>query len=121
MQTEATAKSGFRVGLGDLIVNSRYSPTAFARADYLTATASGIDSVWLGDHLNSLYPRSVATPQVPGRRKANTEGRGHNATDDVQHDEQCGSTDKRRREQTRDSGQDQSSPTHRCPRWRARA
>jgi len=26
-------------------------------------------------------------------------------------DERCGSTDKRRREQTRDSGQDQSSPT----------
>lgn len=58
--------SGFRVGLGDLIVNSRYSPTAFARADYLTATASGIDSLWLGDHLNSLYPRSVATPKYLG-------------------------------------------------------
>jgi hypothetical protein len=29
--------SGFRVGLGNEIVNSRYSATAFARADYLTA------------------------------------------------------------------------------------
>jgi hypothetical protein len=29
--------SGFQVGLGDLIVNSRYSPTAFARADYAEA------------------------------------------------------------------------------------
>lgn len=29
--------SGFRVGLGNEIVNSRYSATAFARPDYLTA------------------------------------------------------------------------------------
>ena len=61
--------SGFQVGLGDLIVNSRYSPTALARADYLTAVASGVDSFWVGDHLNSLFPRSIATPQYLGVAK----------------------------------------------------
>jgi hypothetical protein len=35
------AGSGLRVGLGDQIVNSRYSPAALARANYLTAMASG--------------------------------------------------------------------------------
>ena len=61
--------SGFQVGLGDLIVNSRYSPTAFARADYLTAVASGVDSFWVGDHLNALFPRSIFTPQYVGVAK----------------------------------------------------
>ena len=61
--------SGFQVGLGDQIVNSRYSPTAFARADYLTAVASGVDSLWVGDHLNSLFPRSIFTPQYVGVAK----------------------------------------------------
>jgi phthiodiolone/phenolphthiodiolone dimycocerosates ketoreductase len=61
--------SGFRVGLGTLPVNSRYSPTAFARADMLTATASGANSYWIGDHLNSLFPRSIATPRYLGAAK----------------------------------------------------
>jgi hypothetical protein len=58
--------SGFQVGLGELIVNSRYSPTALARADYLTAVTSGVDSFWVGDHLNALFPRSIFTPQYLG-------------------------------------------------------
>src|SRR6476646_2349375 len=66
---EVVRVSGFQVGLGDLIVNSRYSPTAFARVDYLTAVASGVDSFWLGDHLNSLFPRSIATPRYLGVAK----------------------------------------------------
>ena len=61
--------SGFQVGLGNLIVNSRYSPTALARADYLTAQASGVDSYWVGDHLNALFPRSIFTPQYLGAAK----------------------------------------------------
>jgi phthiodiolone/phenolphthiodiolone dimycocerosates ketoreductase len=36
------------------------------RADYLTAVASGIDSFWVADHLNALFPRSIATPQYLG-------------------------------------------------------
>jgi phthiodiolone/phenolphthiodiolone dimycocerosates ketoreductase len=59
----------FRVGLGNQIVNSRYSPTAFARADVLTATASGVDSYWVADHLNALFPRSIATPGYLGVAK----------------------------------------------------
>jgi DNA-binding CsgD family transcriptional regulator len=59
----------FRVGLGNQIVNSRYSATAFARADMLTATVSGADSYWVGDHLNSLFPRSIATPRYLGIAK----------------------------------------------------
>jgi phthiodiolone/phenolphthiodiolone dimycocerosates ketoreductase len=61
--------SGFQVGLGNLIVNSRYSPTALARADYLTALASGADSYWVGDHLNALFPRSIFTSQYLGAAK----------------------------------------------------
>ena len=61
--------SGFQVGLADQIVNSRYSPTALARADYLTAVASGVDSFWVGDHLNALLPRSIFTPQYFGVAK----------------------------------------------------
>src|SRR6201994_4219023 len=61
--------SGFRVGLGTEPVNSRYSPTAFARADMLTATASGANSYWIGDHLNNLFPRSIYTPEYLGVAK----------------------------------------------------
>jgi phthiodiolone/phenolphthiodiolone dimycocerosates ketoreductase len=61
--------SGFRVGLGNEIVNSRYSATAFARADYLTAVAAGLDAYWVGDHLNALFPRSIYTPEYLGVAK----------------------------------------------------
>jgi phthiodiolone/phenolphthiodiolone dimycocerosates ketoreductase len=56
----------FRFGLLDGIVNSRFSPTALSRATYLTAAATGADSFWVGDHLNSLIPRSLATPEYMG-------------------------------------------------------
>jgi phthiodiolone/phenolphthiodiolone dimycocerosates ketoreductase len=49
----------FRVGLGNQILNSRYSPMALPRTDYLTAVAAGIDAYWVGDHLNALFPRSI--------------------------------------------------------------
>ena len=60
------AASGFRVGLGNQILNARYSPTAFARADHMTAAAAGLDAYWVGDHLNALFPRSIYTPQYVG-------------------------------------------------------
>jgi phthiodiolone/phenolphthiodiolone dimycocerosates ketoreductase len=44
----------------------RYSPMAVVRLSYLTAVATRIDSFWLADHLNSLYPRSMATPKYVG-------------------------------------------------------
>ena len=52
-----------KVGLAEQLVNTRYSPTAAARASYLTAVATGMDSFWLPDHLNSLFPRAVVTPK----------------------------------------------------------
>ena len=58
--------SRFRVGLGTQPVNSRISPTAIPRADVLTAAAGGADSYWVGDHLNSLFPRSIADPRYLG-------------------------------------------------------
>src|ERR1700730_16370480 len=57
---------GFKVGLASEILNARYSPTALVRGNYLTAVASRVDSLWLPDHLNSLLPRSIATPQYLG-------------------------------------------------------
>jgi phthiodiolone/phenolphthiodiolone dimycocerosates ketoreductase len=57
---------GFKVGLATEILNARYSPTALAQANYLTAVASRIDSLWVPDHLNSLMPRAIATPQYFG-------------------------------------------------------
>jgi phthiodiolone/phenolphthiodiolone dimycocerosates ketoreductase len=46
-----------KVGLAEQLMNTRYWPTASARASYLTAVATGMDSFWLPDHLNSLFPR----------------------------------------------------------------
>ena len=56
----------FRVGLSSQLLNSRVSPTALARAEMLSATATGIDSWWVADHLNALYPRSIVKPQYLG-------------------------------------------------------
>jgi phthiodiolone/phenolphthiodiolone dimycocerosates ketoreductase len=39
------------------------------RAVYLTALASGVDSSWVADHLNSLVPRAIATPRYFGAAK----------------------------------------------------
>jgi phthiodiolone/phenolphthiodiolone dimycocerosates ketoreductase len=54
---------GFRFGILDGIVNSRLSPTILPQASYWTAAAAGADSFWVGDHLNAMLPRSVATPE----------------------------------------------------------
>src|SRR3981189_1445085 len=60
---------GLKVGLASEILNARHSPTAVLRGSYLTAVASRVDSLWLPDHLNSLLPRSIATPQHLGVAK----------------------------------------------------
>jgi phthiodiolone/phenolphthiodiolone dimycocerosates ketoreductase len=39
------------------------------RAGYLTAVADGVDSFWVPDHLNSLLPRAIASPQYFGAAK----------------------------------------------------
>ena len=58
--------TGFRVGMYENIVNARYSSAAVVRADYLAAVAGGVDSFWVPDHLNSLFPRSIYTPSHMG-------------------------------------------------------
>lgn len=55
-----------KVGLADLPLHNRLSPMALLRAGYLTAAAARLDSFWVPDHLNSLFPRSVMTPKYVG-------------------------------------------------------
>jgi len=56
----------FRVGVLENLINSRFGPAPLINASYLTAAACGIDSFWVPDHLNSLFPRSIYTPQHLG-------------------------------------------------------
>ena len=56
----------FRFGLLDGLVNARLSPSLLPRATLLTAALTGADSFWVGDHLNALVPRSIATPEYLG-------------------------------------------------------
>jgi phthiodiolone/phenolphthiodiolone dimycocerosates ketoreductase len=60
---------GFRVGVGTQALNARRSPTRMVRAVYLAAVASGVDSFWVADHLNSLVPQAIATPRYFGGAK----------------------------------------------------
>jgi len=66
---KATCVNQFRVGLITIPVNCRYSPTMVTRASVRMATASGVDSYWVSDHLNSALPRSIATPGYLGVAK----------------------------------------------------
>lgn len=61
-----SALAPFRFGLLDGIVNTRISPTLLPSASMLTASVTGADSFWVGDHINSLVPRSIATPEYLG-------------------------------------------------------
>jgi phthiodiolone/phenolphthiodiolone dimycocerosates ketoreductase len=58
--------ANFRVGVLENLINSRLGPSALIRTSYLTATACGVDSFWVPDHLNSLFPRSLCTPKHLG-------------------------------------------------------
>ena len=51
--------SRFGVGVVEYLVNSRFGPTAMVRNTLATAQAARADSLWVPDHLNSLFPRSV--------------------------------------------------------------
>ena len=48
--------AGFRVGVSDPIIAARPTAEAFSRIDYLSAVARGVDSLWVPDHLNQLFP-----------------------------------------------------------------
>jgi phthiodiolone/phenolphthiodiolone dimycocerosates ketoreductase len=66
MGRRSNSTSRFGVGVFDQIVNAHPWPTAPLRANYLGAVAAGADSFWVGDHLNSLFPRSIATRRYVG-------------------------------------------------------
>jgi phthiodiolone/phenolphthiodiolone dimycocerosates ketoreductase len=51
--------TGFRVGVADPILAARPSAETFTRANYLGALANRVDSFWVPDHLNQLFPRSL--------------------------------------------------------------
>jgi phthiodiolone/phenolphthiodiolone dimycocerosates ketoreductase len=53
----------------DPILASRPSAEAFTRADYLSAVARNVDSFWVPDHLNQLFPRSLWKQKYCGATK----------------------------------------------------
>jgi phthiodiolone/phenolphthiodiolone dimycocerosates ketoreductase len=58
--------TGLRVGMLDLIVAGRPAADTFTRANYLSAAAIGVDSFWVPDHLNSIFPRALWQPKYCG-------------------------------------------------------
>lgn len=56
----------FRVGLMDPIIAARPSADTFTRISYLSAAITGVDSFWVPDHLNALFPRSLWQPKYCG-------------------------------------------------------
>jgi len=57
---------GMPFGFVDAIVNTRLPPILAPRASSLFAASVLADSYWVGDHLNALVPRSIATPKYLG-------------------------------------------------------
>jgi phthiodiolone/phenolphthiodiolone dimycocerosates ketoreductase len=55
-----------KVGIAVQALPARYSSMGVVRPAYLSAAASRMDSFWVADHLNSLYPRSMAKPEYVG-------------------------------------------------------
>jgi phthiodiolone/phenolphthiodiolone dimycocerosates ketoreductase len=58
--------AGFSVGIMDPIIAARPTVDTFTRASYLSAVASRVDSFWVPDHLNALFPRSLWQPKYCG-------------------------------------------------------
>src|ERR1700742_1431472 len=59
----------FRVGIMDFSLVSRPTPESLPRATYLNALTNRVDSLWLPDHLNGLFPRSLWKQQYCGATK----------------------------------------------------
>jgi phthiodiolone/phenolphthiodiolone dimycocerosates ketoreductase len=64
-----SAMSGLRVGLMDFIIAARPRADIFTRANYLSAVSARVDSFWVPDHLNSIFPRSLWQPKYCGAAK----------------------------------------------------
>lgn len=62
-------QAAFRVGVIENIVNTRYGSDPLLRAGHLAAVTAGVDSLWVPDHLNSLFPRSICTEKYMGAAK----------------------------------------------------
>ncbi|MGV0713776.1 LLM class flavin-dependent oxidoreductase [Mycolicibacterium sp. XJ662] len=58
-----------RIGVMDPILAARPSADTFTRANYLNAVASRVDSFWVPDHLNALFPRSLWNQKYAGGAK----------------------------------------------------
>ncbi|MHA3023688.1 LLM class flavin-dependent oxidoreductase [Mycobacterium sp. BMJ-28] len=58
--------TGMQIGLLDTIVAGKPRVDTFTRANYLGAVAARMDSFWVPDHLNALFPRSLWKPEYCG-------------------------------------------------------
>jgi phthiodiolone/phenolphthiodiolone dimycocerosates ketoreductase len=61
--------TGFRVGITNINVVSRPTAESLIRAEYLNALANRVDSFWVPDHLNGLFPRSLWKQKYCGATK----------------------------------------------------
>ena len=57
------------VGIADPLVVARPTAESITRLNYLSAAATRVDSFWVPDHLNALFPRSLWTPNYFGAAK----------------------------------------------------
>jgi phthiodiolone/phenolphthiodiolone dimycocerosates ketoreductase len=58
-----------RVGVADPALAGRPSVHALTQINYLASAASRVDSFWVPDHINSVWPRSLWTPKYCGGAK----------------------------------------------------
>ena len=57
------------MGTTDPILAARPAAQALTRANYLGALANRVDSFWVPDHLNQLFPRSLWKQKYCGATK----------------------------------------------------
>lgn len=55
-----------KVGIAVQALPARFSSMGVVRSAYVSAVAARMDSFWVADHLNSLFPRSMAQPKYVG-------------------------------------------------------
>lgn len=61
--------AGFRVGMMDAVIAGRPAVDTLTRVTYFSAVASRVDSFWVPDHLNALFPRTLWQPKYCGGAK----------------------------------------------------
>jgi len=55
--------SSLRIGIMDPLIAARPTAETFTRVSYLGALAARVDSFWVPDHLNALFPRALWSPK----------------------------------------------------------